>query len=325
VEAVERKKDVLAAARRAMHTEAEAILAAAERLDAGLDRAVAAICGHGGKVILTGIGKSGHIARKLAATFQSTGTPAVFLHPAEAAHGDFGVCQPGDPVVMISKSGATEELLRLVDAFREYGSPLIGILGNVSSPLAGEMDVVLDASVQKEADADGFTPTASVVVALAVGHALVVALMEARGFGPEDFARSHAGGQLGRSLRLRVQDAMHSGDEVAWASPVDSLKQVVIAMSRKPLGAACVVDSHGKLVGLVVDGDVRRALQAHDDIRTLSAEDVMTKTPVVVAPDALLHDALRLMENRPSQITVLPVVDASGKCAGLIRIHDIVR
>lgn len=308
-----------------MQTEAEAILAAAQRLDAGLDRAVRAICGHGGKVILTGIGKSGHIARKLAATLQSTGTTAVFLHPAEAAHGDFGICQPGDPVVMISKSGATQELLRLVDAFREHGCPLIGILGNVSSPLAVEMDVVLDASVQKEADTDGFTPTASVVVALAVGHALVVALMEARGFGPDDFARSHAGGQLGRSLRLRVQDAMHSGDEVAWASPTDSLKHVVIAMSRKPLGAACVVNSDGKLVGLVVDGDVRRALQAHDDIRTLTAADVMTKTPVMVGPDALLHDALQLMENRPSQISVLPVVDAAGKCAGLIRIHDIVR
>lgn len=325
MEAVEPKKDLLAAARRAMQTEAAAILAAAERLDTRLDRAVDAIRAHGGKVILTGIGKSGHIARKLAATLQSTGTPAAFLHPAEAAHGDFGLCQRGDPVVMISKSGATEELLALVDAFREHGSPLIGILGNVRSPLAAEMDVVLDASVQKEADPDGFTPTASAVVALAVGHALVVALMEARGFGAEDFARSHAGGQLGRSLRLRVQDVMHASGDVAWAFPADSLKQVVIAMSRKPLGAACVIDPQGKLVGLVVDGDVRRALQEHDDIRTLTAADVMTKTPVVVAPDALLHDALRLMENRPSQISVLPVVDAAGNCMGLIRIHDIVR
>jgi arabinose-5-phosphate isomerase len=329
VEAVKRKlaqarePDLVASARRAMEIEADAILAAAARLDNSLLDAVHLIGGHGGKLIVSGIGKSGYIGRKLAATLQSTGTPSVFLHPAEAAHGDLGVCQKGDPVLMISKSGATTELIQLVRPLRELRTPLIGILGNVQSPLAREMDVVLDAAVQREADREGLTPTASAAVALAVGHALAIALMEARGFTSEQFARLHAGGQLGRNLRTRVRDAMHTGSEVAWAAPDDSLKQVVIAMSARPLGAACVISADGTLEGIVTDGDVRRALKAHDDIRTLRAAGVMTRSPVTAAPDALLHQALSLMEGRPSQISVLPVVDEAGRCLGLLRLHDI--
>jgi arabinose-5-phosphate isomerase len=332
VEATEKKtagkSEWLTAARAAMETEARAILAASERLESGLLEAVDLILSHPGKVIVSGIGKSGHVGRKIAATLQSTGTPSVFLHPAEAAHGDLGMCQPGDPVVMISKSGVTAELMGLVAPLRERSAPLIGILGNVRSPLAASMDVVLDASVQREADPQGFTPTASAAVALAVGHALAVALMEARGFSAEHFASNHAGGQLGRSLRVRVRDVMHSGDEVAWVSPADSLKQVVIEMSHRPLGAACVVslDAGRGLLGLVTDGDVRRALERHDDIRTLSAGDVMTKSPVTVGPEALVHDALRLMEDRPSQISVLPVVEpGERRCLGLLRLHDLYR
>jgi arabinose-5-phosphate isomerase len=321
---VEVKKDLLAAARRAMETEAQAILAAASRLDQRLITAAGLILGHdSGKLVVTGTGKSGYIARKLAATLQSTGTPAVFLHAPEAAHGDLGICQPRDPVLMISKSGTTEDLIRLVNPLRELGSPLIGILGNLASPLAREMDVVLDASIQREADPEGFAPTASASTALAVGHALAIALMEARGFSGSDFAKLHSGGQLGRNLRLCVADVMHTGSEVAWVSPGDSLKRVVIAMSRLPLGAACVVTPEDTLLGLVTDGDVRRALQAHDDIRPLCAADVMTKSPVTVAPQALLHDALSLMEDRPSQIAVLPVIEEQGRCIGLIRLHDI--
>ena len=319
----DQRAEWLEAARKAMETEAQAILAASGRLDRSLIRAVELILGHPGKLVVIGLGKSGHVARKVVATLQSTGTPAVFLHPTEAAHGDLGVCQPGDSVLMISKSGATAELLELLPPLREFKAAFIGILGNPSSPLAREMDVVLNASVVREADPEGFTPTASSAVALAMGDALAVALMHARGFTSVHFARFHAGGQLGRNLRMRVGDAMHRGDEVAWVKPEDSLKHVVIAMSQHPLGAACVVSPAGLLTGLITDGDVRRALQDHDDIRTLRAADVMTPRPSTLNPDTLLHEALAFMEDRPSQISVVPVVDAAGVCLGLLRLHDI--
>ncbi|HLH42845.1 MAG TPA: KpsF/GutQ family sugar-phosphate isomerase [Bryobacteraceae bacterium] len=319
------KMKLLEAARQVLETEARAIEAASTRLDGAFLRAVDLILSHPGKVIVSGLGKSGHVGRKLAATFQSTGTPSVFLHASEAAHGDLGVCQNGDPVVMISKSGTTSELVDLAPALRELQSPLIGILGNRASPLAAAMDVVLDASVQREADPCGFTPTASSVVALAMGHALAVALMEARGFSAETFSRLHAGGQLGRNLRLSVEEVMHSGCQVAWVKPTSPLKQVVIEMSRHPLGAACVGEG-GVLLGLITDGDVRRALEQHDDIRDLRAEDVMTRSPITIGPDALVHDALRLMEDRPSQISVLPVVArGQNRCLGLVRLHDLYR
>jgi arabinose-5-phosphate isomerase len=323
------KAQWLAAARRAMQSEADAVRQAADRLDSSLTGAVELIlsaCGgsRSGKVVVTGMGKSGHIGRKIAATLQSTGTPSVYLHPSEAGHGDLGVCQSGDPVVMISKSGATSELLELIPPMRHFEAKFIGILGNVRSPLASEMDIVLDASVQREADPGGFTPTSSTVVALALGHALAVGLMEARGFTAAHFHRYHPAGQLGINLRLRVKDVMHSNGEVAWVAPSDSLKHVVIEMSQKPLGAACVVSGDHRLLGLVTDGDVRRALRSHDDIRTLSAADVMTASPITIAPDALVNDALLMMEDRPSQIYVLPVVDpVTRACAGLIRLHDI--
>ena len=314
----------LAAARSAMQTEAEAVLAASARLGDSLLNAVDLILGRAGKVVVTGMGKSGHVGRKIAATLQSTGTPAVFLHPTEAGHGDLGVCQAGDTVVMISKSGCTSELLDLVAPLREFDVRFVGILGNLRSPLAGEMDMVLDASVQREADPEGYTPTASTLVALSLGHALAVALMQARGFTAEHFRRFHPSGQLGHNLRLRVRDVMHSGGEVAWANAADSLKHVVIEMSQRPLGAACVVADDHRLLGLITDGDVRRALRSHDDIRPLRASDVMTASPVHIGPDALVHEALCLMEDRPSQIYVLPVLDpVTNVCQGLIRLHDI--
>jgi len=323
VSKVDQRAEWLAAARKVMETEAQAILTASTRLDRSLILAVETILGHSGKLIVMGLGKSGHVARKIAATLQSTGTPAVFLHPTEAAHGDLGICQQGDSVLMVSKSGATGELLDLVPPLRELGVAFLGILGNPSSPLASEMDVVLDASVLREADPEGFTPTASSAVSLAIGHALAIALMQARGFTAGHFSRLHAGGQLGRNLRIRVGDAMHRGDEVAWVAPEDTLKHVVIAMSERPLGAACVVSPSGILSGLITDGDVRRALQAHDDIRMLRASDVMTPRPSTLKADALLHEALAFMEDRPSQISVVPVVDDSHRCLGLLRLHDI--
>jgi arabinose-5-phosphate isomerase len=280
--------------------------------------------GRPGKLIVTGIGKSGHVGRKLAATLQSTGTPAVFLHASEAAHGDLGICQPSDTALLISKSGATRELLEIVPALEALEIPMIGLLGTPESPLAKRMDVVFDASVQREADPEGFTPTASSTVALALGHALAVALMEARGFSREQFLHLHAGGQLGRNLRVRVEEVMHSQSEVAWIGLETPLKQVVIELSRHPLGAACVVGEDHTLLGLITDGDVRRAFEQHDDIRELKAAQVMTTQPATIAPDALIHDALCLMEDRPSQISVLPVVEGgSRRCLGLIRLHDI--
>ena len=318
------------AAQKAMQIEADAVARAARRLGGNLSCAIEMIlaqqAGASGKLVVTGLGKSGLVARKIAATLCSTGTPAVFLHAGEASHGDLGVYSPGDPTLMVSKSGNTFELLQLIPFLRELPSRRIGILGNPLAPLAAEMDVVLDASVEREADPDNLAPTASATVALSLGHALAVALMRARNFGVDDFERFHPGGHLGRSLRLTVREVMHGRDEIAWAHPEDSLKHVVIAMTHFPHGAACIVDAADRLIGLVTDGDVRRALQAHDDIRALRASAVMTGNPSTIAADSRLQDALRLMEDRPSQISVLPVLDpVSGACLGLLRLHDIYR
>src|SRR5215467_2577846 len=212
-------KDWLAVARTAIEIEAASLTRAAARLDGELVRAVELILAHPGKVVVTGIGKSGHIARKVVATLCSTGSAAVFLHPAEAVHGDLGIYTPGDPTMLISKNGASAELQALVPLLREFRSPLIGILGNAASPLAQQVDVLLDASVEREADPNNLAPTASAVAAIALGHALAIALMRARNFTPEEFGRFHPGGQLGRNLRLCVREAMHSGDEVATVAP----------------------------------------------------------------------------------------------------------
>jgi arabinose-5-phosphate isomerase len=303
--------------------ESQSITLASTRLDANFARAVEILAAHNGKIIVTGLGKSGHIAHHLAATLSSTGTRAVFLHASEAGHGDFGIYSPSDPTLMISKSGATPELLRLRSASRELGSPCIGILGNINSPLAAEMDIVLDGSVARESDDHNLVPTASSAVALALGHALAVALMSARDFSLEDYSRNHPSGMIGRNLLSRIDAVMHSSSEVAWVAPGDSLKHVVIEMTSRPLGAACVVDRSHQLLGLITDGDVRRALRAHDDIRSLTAADIMTANPITVSPVAGLAEALRIMEDRPSQISLLPVVNDAHVCVGLVRIHDI--
>jgi arabinose-5-phosphate isomerase len=318
------KTDVwLSAAREALEIESRALARCAGRLDGALIRAVQLILAHDGKLVVTGIGKSGHIARKLVATLCSTGTPAVFLHPAEAVHGDLGIYTPGDPTLLLSKHGTSSELLALVPLLREFRSPLIGILGRVDSPLGQQMDVLLDASVEREADPANLAPTASAVAALGLGHALAIALMCARDFTPEEFGRFHPGGQLGRNLRLRVREVMHGLGEVAAVAPGDPLRRVIIAMTERPLGAACVVSGDGVLRGLITDGDLRRALTTHDDIRTLSAAAAMTAAPVSIGAEATLLEALERMERRPSQISVLPVVDDAGRALGLLRLHDI--
>jgi arabinose-5-phosphate isomerase len=313
-----------ATAREVMEIEAEAIALAARRVDEEFTRAVQLIVKHNGKLVVTGVGKSGLVARKVVSTMRSTGTSAVFLHPVEAAHGDLGIYAPEDPTIFISKSGSTAELSRLIPTLREFRSPLIGILGNPSSALAAEMDIVLDASVRVEADPHDLAPTASSAVAMAIGDALAIAVMRVRNFGPEEFAVFHPGGQLGRNLKFNVCDAMHTGDDVAWAKPSDSAKSVIIAMSQRPLGAACVLSSDMHLEGIITDGDLRRALERHDDIRDLCASDIMTPNPIAIRSDASLREALRLMEDRTSQISVLPVIDHEGwRCVGVIRLHDI--
>ena len=317
------KESWLQAAQSAMEIESSAIASAAGRLDGSLIRAVELILAHPGKVVVTGIGKSGHIARKLAATLCSTGTASVFLHPADAIHGDLGIYTPGDPTLLISKNGASRELLTLAPLLHQFHSPLIGILGSAASPLASQMDVVLDASVEREADPHNLAPTASAVVALAIGHALAVGLMAARNFSPEDFGRFHPGGQLGRNLRCAVREAMHSCEQAAMVLPGAPLKEVIIAMTERPLGGACVVSTDGRLEGFITDGDLRRALTAYDDIRSLLAADAMTATPVTIGPEATLGAALELMEHRRSQISVLPVVDDTGRALGILRLHDI--
>ena len=319
---METTPDLLAAGRSSMETEAEAIACAAARLDDQFLAAVRLIQEHSGKVIVTGLGKSGFVAQKLAATMCSTGTPAVFLHPVDALHGDVGIYAPGDPTILLSKSGTTLELLRLIPVLRGLSSPLIGIIGNRTSPLGREMDILLDASVRAEADPYNLAPTASTAVATAVGDALALAIRHARNLTPEDFAQLHPAGQLGRNLRVTVRQVMHTGEEVAWARPESSMKSVILAMNHCPLGAACVKDESGALLGLITDGDLRRALETNDDIRRVSAGDLMTAHPTTVDPDTFLQDALRLMEDRPSQISVLPVVE-NHQCVGLVRLHDL--
>ena len=317
------RQEWLDAARAAVRIEAAALERAALQLNGELPRAVDLILAHPGKVVVTGIGKSGHVARTLVATLCSTGTAAVFLHPAEAVHGDLGIYTRGDPTVLISKNGTSAELLALAPLLREFHSPLIGILGNAASPLAAQVDVFLDASVEREADPHNLAPTASAVAALALGHALAIALMRARKFTAAEFGRFHPGGQLGRNLNLCVAQAMHGAGEAASVSPQASLKEVIIAMTHRPLGGACVTLPGGGLAGFITDGDLRRTLTNHDDIRSLHAADAMTRSPVTIGPDATLGEALEMMEARPSQISVLPVVDASGRALGLIRLHDI--
>ena len=317
------KQQWLAAARTAMEIEAQAVKRAAARLDHALVRAVELVVAHPGKVVVTGIGKSGYVARKLVATLSSTGTPAVFLHPAEAAHGDLGIYTPGDPTVLVSKNGSSHELVSLVPLLRDFRSPLIGILGAPASPLAAMVDVLLDASVEREADPQNLAPTASATAAQALGDALAIALMRARGFTAEQFGRYHPGGQLGRNLRISVREAMHGAEQAVMLPPETPLKEVIIAMTRLPLGGACVVTAEGSLSGFITDGDVRRALAHCEDIRGLRAADIMTPSPVTIGPDASLAAALERMERRASQISALPVVDDAGRALGILRLHDV--
>lgn len=318
------KELLLDTAAACLRHEAASLEALVSRLGAPFIKAVTLLGEHQGKVMTCGMGKSGHIAQKIAATLSSTGTPAVFLHAGEARHGDLGVYHPGDPTILLSKSGSTSELVHLLPVLKDFQSPVIAIVGNLNSELARSADAVLDASVTREADPLGLAPTASAVTALAWGDALASALMVVRGFKGEDFARLHPAGQLGRNLLNRVADAMKSVNEVAMVGPEATLREVVIALTRYPQGACCVIDADKHLLGIVTDGDIRRLLERDDDFQRANAAEMMTANPVTVTPDASLADALKLMEERPRQIHVLPVLEQpGGACCGLLRLHDV--
>jgi arabinose-5-phosphate isomerase len=316
--------DELALARRAMEISGGSILRAAARLSDSFCEAVQVIAGHPGKIALTGVGKSGRIAEKLAATFSSTGTPAVFLHAGEALHGDSGVIGPGDPLIAVSKSGNSPELLRLVQMF-SMTSAVIAITGNPKSALAGVSSMVLNAEVEAESDPYNLVPSASSSVALALGHALAIAVMMRKGFDPRRFAERHPDGELGRLLNRTVRESMLACAEIAKVPPGSMLREVLIEMTKWPTGAACVVSEDGRLDGLITDGDIRRCLERYSDILAVAASEVMTRSPIVVSPGATLFEAARLMENRPRQLSVLPVTESDGRLIGLIRLHDVVR
>lgn len=278
-----------------------------------------------GKVVVSGIGKSGLIGQKIVATFVSTGTRSVFLHPVEALHGDIGIVEEGDSALLLSKSGNTAELLKLLPFFKSRRMPVVGLLGAVNSPIANLVDVVVDASVQREACPLRAAPMSSTTVALALGDALAAALMKRQNFTIGQFASFHPLGQLGRNISLCVAELMHKGKMLPTVAPSASFREALIEMSAKNLGCVCVLDNNRRLVGIITDGDVRRILQQHEDITSLTVGDICTRAPIAIAPDALVGEALSLMENREYQISVLPVVDLHGYCTGVVRVHDIVR
>ena len=311
-----------------LRLEANAIERAANNLNpSAVEKAIALLSGCRSKIVVLGIGKSGVIAQKIAQTLTSTGTVAVFLHPSDALHGSLGVISGGDVVIALSNSGETDEILSLLPAIRQRGVLLLAIVGNVNSTLARNADVFLNASVSQEACPLNLAPTTSTTVALAIGDALAMTLMESKNLTAEDFAANHPAGQLGKRLTLRVADLMHGNAENPKIAANATWLEVVTSISRFGLGAVNVVDENEKLLGLVTDGDLRRAIQktAPENLANLAAAEMMTVKPICAAPEMLAFDGLQLMENRPSQISVLPVVNQAGKCVGLLRLHDIVR
>ena len=311
-------------ASRILLEEGQELIDAAERTSTNIVKACDLIVNHPGKVVILGMGKSGLIAQKIAATLCSIGNKAVFLHAGEASHGDLGIYAPGDPTILISKSGATDELVRLIPILKEFNSPLIGIIGNMKSSLIADMDIVIDASVSKEVDPLGLVPTSSTTLTLAIGDALATVIMSHQGFKHEDFAKLHPAGDIGRRLRLTVQEIMMPIKDVAVVKRDDNLRKVVIDMTEKPFGAALVLNNNSDLQGIVTEGDLRRCLAENGDIDKMFASDVMSVEPINVNVKAPLRDALLLMEERKSQISVLPVLEDDEKsCVGLLRLHDI--
>ena len=310
-------------ARQVLRIEADAILALGERLNGAFLDAVGLILAGRGRVIVSGIGKSGHIGRKIAATLASTGTPAFFVHPAEASHGDLGMITPDDVVIAISNSGESMEILNILPSIKRQGAKLIAITGRPHSTLARDADVHLDAAVAQEACPLNLAPTASTTAVLALGDALAVALLDARGFGAEDFARSHPGGALGRRLLVRMRDVMRQGDALPVVAPEVTVAEATREISRGGIGIAIVVDGCGHVIGVFTDGDLRRTIVSGRNLATLAVADAMTRSPRTISADKLTAEAFEMMEKH--RINQLPVIDADGLLVGVLNMHDLFR
>ncbi len=305
-------------------TEAEAVRALRPRIDDSFVRACQYMLDCEGRIVVLGMGKSGHIGSKIAATLASTGSPAFFVHPGEASHGDLGMITPRDVVLALSNSGETEEILTIVPLIKRLGVPLIALTGNPASRLAREADVSLDVSVAREACPLGLAPTASTTAALVMGDALAVSLLESRGFTADDFARSHPGGRLGRRLLLHVADIMHTGDEIPRVAPGATLSEALMEMTRKGLGMTLIADGEDRVLGIFTDGDLRRVLEARQvDLHTTPITECMTPDCLTTAPDRLAAEVLELMQSR--RINSLPVVDGDRRLIGALNMHDLLR
>jgi arabinose-5-phosphate isomerase len=310
-------------ARQVLRIEAAAVEALIPRLDEGFLGAVELILNCGGRVVVSGIGKSGHIARKIASTMASTGTPAFFVHPAEASHGDIGMITREDVMIALSNSGESAELLTIIPAIKRQGAKLIAITGNVDSTLAREADIHLDAHVDQEACPLGLAPTASTTAVLALGDALSVALLDARGFSADDFARSHPGGSLGRRLLTRVSDVMRTGSDIPAVPESGTLRDGVLEMTNKRMGMTAILDRESRVVGIFTDGDLRRSLDHLGDIGSTMIADVMTRGPRTIRPDHLAVEAVEIMERH--KVNQILVTDRDGRLVGALNMHDLFR
>jgi arabinose-5-phosphate isomerase len=310
-------------AKEIIRKESQAVSQLADKLDESFEKAVELIYNCKGRVIITGMGKSGIIGRKITATFNSTGTPAVFMHPSEAIHGDLGIVRKEDVVLTISKSGDTDEIFELLIPFKRMGVPVISIVGNKTSQLAESSDCFIDASVDQEAESYNLVPTCSTTAALVIGDALAIVLLRRRDFSPEDFARLHPGGALGRKLLLRVEDLMHTGQEIPTVKLNSSIQETILEMTSKRLGTTLVLDFDGRLAGIFTDGDLRRLVEKNDNFMGKTAGEIMIASPKTVSKDELADKALNMMES--FQITALPVVDSDNYPIGILHIHDILK
>jgi arabinose-5-phosphate isomerase len=310
-------------AKEVIRKEAKAIADLEQKINHQFARAVELILKSKGRVIVTGIGKSGIIGRKIAATLASTGTPAMFLHPVEGVHGDLGMVRRDDVVIAITKSGETDELFQLFPIFKRLGIPIITLTGNLSSPAAEKSDVVIDVSVDEEACSNNLVPTSSTTTALVMGDALALALLDERHFSSEDFALLHPGGNLGRRLLLKVSDIMHTGSSIPAVSEDANMKETILEMTSKRFGATTVVDGNGELVGIFTDGDLRRLVEKTDDIFKLKAQEVMTKNPKTIDGEELAAKALNIMEFY--NITCLLITNGQRKPEGIVHLHDLLK
>lgn len=315
------KKEINGLSQSILESYSSQLLEVSKNIDEDILKAAELIINNSGKVVISGLGKSGLIGQKIVATLCSTGTRSVYMHAAEAIHGDLGIYNPGDPTILISKSGNTEELVKLIPILKEFKSPLIAIVGNVDSFIAKNSDIVLNGTVEKEIDPLGVVPTTSSLVALAIGDALASVLMVQRGFDKKDFARNHPGGELGKQLALKVKSVMHPVNEVAQINENDSISSCAKKMTDIPLGAALFLEND-ILKGIVTEGDLRKSIASTNDLSN-SILDFINNNPISINPSISILDAMKVMEDRHSQISCLPVIDSDGKCLGLVTLHDL--